>query len=55
MLGAPLADGPVETSVDRQLPSQLSTVTRTDHKIFNLSILFNAFNETPSTLLKTNI
>lgn len=34
MLGAPLADGPVETSVDRQLHSQLSTVTGTDHKIF---------------------
>lgn len=34
MLGAPLADGPVETSVERQLHSQLSAVTRTDHKIF---------------------
>lgn len=55
MLGAPLAEGPVETSVDRQLHSQLPTVTRTDSAIFILSILLNAFHGISSTLLKTNI
>lgn len=55
MLGAPLADGPVETSVDRHTLHYLQQPEDFYHKIFILSILFPVAHELSSTLHQTHI